>query len=590
MKKILESVKGFKLATLFTIVFVLIEVLFEVALPMLMARIVDVGLKTGATSWSTDFLGITLHANSATGFVLLLGGLMVLMSCCSLLFGVLSGKYAAVSSCGFAKNLRRSLFYRVQDFSFGNIDRFSTPSLITRLTTDIQNIQQTYMMATRMLARAPFMLVMAAIMSLSINTEIALIILLSIPVVAIIFVFFARIAIPRFMVMFKKYDKMNADVQENLIAIRVVKAFVRGGRETTKFKASSDDVRQAMFNAEKLLIVAMPLIMMFMYGAILAVCGFGGMQIISGDMQRGEFISMITYITQILFSLMMISMVLVMIVMSRASITRIAEVLDEEPEIRDDINGAEYIADGSVEFENVGFSYAKKEDNLTLSDVNVSINSGETVGIVGGTGSAKTTLVQLIPRLYDVLQGSVKVGGRDVREYSVKALRNSVAMVLQKNVLFSGTIKENLMWGDGDATDDEIIEAAKRAQAHDFITSFPNGYETVLGQGGVNVSGGQKQRLCIARALLKNPKILILDDSTSAVDTATDAKIRAEFRKNLGDTTVIIIAQRVSSIADADKILVLDDGKVVAQGTHDELLETCDIYGEVYQSQQGDLD
>ncbi|MDR2634915.1 MAG: ABC transporter ATP-binding protein/permease [Clostridiales bacterium] len=590
MKKVLACIKGYRLDTVFTIVFVLLEVLLEVALPMLMAKIVDVGLKDGAVSWSTSFLGINLHADTAMHFILLLGALMIVLSGLSLLFGVLSGKYAAVSSCGFAKNLRLSVFSRVQDFSFGNVDRFSTPSLITRLTTDIQNVQQTYMMSTRLLARAPFMLILASVMTLTINLEVSLIILLSIPVLAAVFIIFARYAIPRFTAMFKKYDKMNADVQENLIAIRVVKAFVRGGRETDKFKASSEDVRQAMYNAEKLLIIAMPLIMMFMYGAILAVCGFGGMKIIGGAMESGEFISMITYITQILFSLMMISMVLVMAVMSKASVTRISEVLKETPEIDENADGAAEVADGAVDFENVSFSYAKKADNLTLSDVNISIKPGEMIGIVGGTGSAKTTLVQLIPRLYDVYGGSVKVGGRDVRDYSVKALRDKVAMVLQKNVLFSGTIKDNLRWGDAEATDAEIEEAARRAQAHDFISSFPDGYETTLGQGGVNLSGGQKQRLCIARALLKKPKILILDDSTSAVDTATDSKIRAELKKNLRGTTVIIIAQRVSSIADADRIFVLDDGKVTAQGTHSELLQTCGIYREVYQSQQGDLD
>lgn len=569
LKKLLPCLGKYKKFAILTPIFVILEVILEISIPFLMSKIIDVGVKNGDVD-----------------FILQTGGLMVLIAVFALLFGAIHGRFSAIASVGFAKELRKKIFDKIQDFSFANIDKFTTPSLVTRLTTDVTNAQMSFMMIIRLLVRAPFMLISATIMAITINPGLSLIFLFAIPILASALFIVASKAFPRFKAMLKKYDNMNASVQENLIAIRVVKAFVREDYENKKFLDSAEAVRLAHFNAEKLLVWAMPIMQLTMYGSITAIFWFGGNLIIGEKMLSGELFGFITYSTQILVSLMMISFVFVQIVLSRASVSRIIEILDEEIDIRDDSNEDPEVKDGSVVFENVSFSYSKNKDNLVLENINFEIKPGETVGIIGGTGSAKTTLVQLIPRLYDVLEGRILVGGRDVRDYKIKTLRDSVAMVLQKNVLFSGTIKDNLKWGNENATDEEIIEACKIAQAYDFIMSFPKGFETELGQGGVNVSGGQKQRLTIARALLKKPKILILDDSTSAVDTATDSKIRQGLKENVSDTTVIIIAQRISSVSDADKIIVLDDGKINAIGTHEELLATNSIYREVYESQQ----
>ena len=496
------------------------------------------------------------------------------------------GHFAAVASSGFAKNIRNKLFDKIQDFSFANVDRFSTASLVTRLTTDVTNTQNAFANIIRGMIRGPLMLICAVIMAVSINAELSLIFLIAVPILGGALAVIAVKAYPRFQRMLDQYDSMNASVQEDLIGIRVVKAFVRGDHESEKFRQAATKLQQAQKKAEKLLIVNMPLMNFVVYACMIAVSWFGGLKIIAGDMLTGQFFSFLSYLMQTLTSLMMISMNFVGLVMARASVHRIIEVLDEPLDITDTGNSDLQVADGSVDFENVSFSYAKNGDNLTLENIDLHIRSGETIGIIGGTGSAKTTLVQLIPRLYDVYSGSLKVGGRDVREYPLENLRNAVAMVLQKNVLFSGTIKENLRWGDENATDEQIEEACRAAQAHDFVESFPDGYDTDLGQGGVNVSGGQKQRLCIARALLKKPKIIILDDSTSAVDTATDGKIRQALREKLSGTTTFIIAQRVTSVQDADRIIVLNDGKIDAVGTHEELLATNEIYREVYESQQ----
>lgn len=567
IKKLMPFVKGYTRQTLLTPVFVIIEVLLEIFIPITMSKLIDIGI-----------------TNRDIAYVCYMGGVMVMLAVLSLISGALSGRFAAVASAGFAKNLRQRLFYAVQDFSFSNMDKFSTASLVTRLTTDVTNTQNTFMMLIRMFIRAPIMLISATIMAFSINAELALIFFVAVPVLGIALYFIATTAYPRFRSMLKSYDRLNAIVQESLMAIRAVKAFVRGNYEDEKFAGIADEVRTKQVRAEKVIIFNMPIMQFTMYGCMIAISWFGGNLIIGGSMTTGELMSFISYVSQILMSLMMISMVFVMFVLSRASIFRILEVLDEKPDIAD--SECTDVSDGSVVFENVSFGYGGKDSTPVLQDINLTISSGETVGIIGTTGSAKTTLVQLIPRLYDVTAGRVLVGGRDVRQYSLHALRNAVSMVLQKNVLFSGTIKENLKWGDEAATDEEIVQACKAAQAHDFVSSFPDGYDTNLGQGGVNLSGGQKQRLCIARALLKKPKIIILDDSTSAVDTATDKKIQQAFEQDLQDTTAIIIAQRISSIESCDKIIVIDDGKINAVGTHEELLAHNEIYREVYESQQ----
>lgn len=569
IKKLVSSVGEYKKPALLAPLTMVGEVIMEVLIPLVMAQMIDNGIQKGKLQYAV-----------------LMGLLMVGMSLLSLCFGMLSAKFAARASMGFAKNLRRRLFRKVQDFSFKNVDSFSTASLVTRLTTDVNNAQQAFMMSIRMAVRAPLMLISATILSIMINPKLSLVFLVAIPILGLSLYFILTNAHPRFRKMLKLYDTMNSKVQENLTGIRVVKAFVREDYENDKFKTAANDVRKAQVMAEKLVILNMPIMQLLMYGTTVAVIWFGGNMVIKGTFLIGQLSSFISYIMQILMSLMMISMIFMMLVISRASLTRICEVLDSESDIVDPKNPVTEVKNGEIEFSNVCFNYNGKEENYILDNINFKINSGETIGIIGATGSAKSTLVQLIPRLYDVTSGEIRVGEVPIKNYQLKTLRDSVAMVLQKNVLFSGTIKDNLKWGNENATDEQIIKACKAACAHDFITEFPNGYDTYLGQGGVNVSGGQKQRLCIARALLKSPKIIILDDSTSAVDTATDSKIRSEFKNNLGGITTIIIAQRISSVQDSDRIIVIDDGKINAIGTHEELLNSNEIYKEVYNSQQ----
>lgn len=569
IKKLAAGIGEYKRPSILAALFVALEVGLEVAIPYLMSFIVDKGIKVGNTD-----------------NVVIFGCIMIASAAMSLFFGVLSARYSAKASAGFAKNLRNRIFGKVQDFSFYNVDKFSTGSLITRLTTDVNFIQFAFMLVIRVAVRAPLMFTVAIIMSFTLNARLALTFVSIIPILTIALVILIKIGFPMFEKMFKKYDDMNNRVQENLTAIRVVKSFVRESHETDEFRKASSAVQKAQLKAEKVIVFGMPLFMLCMYGSLLSVLWFGGRFVTTGGMSEGQLTSFIAYVQQILFSMMMIAMILVNLVISKASAKRIVEVLDEQPDIDD--AGADpdkTVRDGSIEFADVSFSYSKG-DNYVLDGVSFAVNSGETVGILGGTGSAKTSLVQLIPRLYDVQKGEIRVGGEPVKSYTLKNLRDSVAMVLQKNVLFSGTIRDNLKWGDENATDDQITAACKIAEADGFIRSFPDGYDTELGQGGVNVSGGQKQRLCIARALLKKPKIMILDDSTSAVDTATDAKIREGLSKNLSDTTVIIIAQRITSVMDADKIIVMDDGRIDAIGRHKELLEGNKIYREVYESQQ----
>lgn len=569
IRKLFPYIGKYKIYAILAPIAVVVEVFLEVNIPRIMAKIVDIGI-----------------ASRDLNYILKMGALMILMALASLILGALAARFSSIASSGFSKELRKHMFRKIQDYSFSNMDKFPTSSLITRLTTDVTNTKMTFMMMIRMMIRAPIMLILATFMAVSINARLSLVFLVAIPFMGICLYFIATKAYPKFRTMFKKLDRMNAVIQENLIGIRVVKAFVRGEYEEEKFRDIADQVRETQLRAEQIVIWNMPVMQFAMYGCMLAISWFGGNLIIAGNMLEGELMGFISYVTQILMSLMMISMVFVMLVITKASVSRIVEVMEEKPDITEKPGSEEFaVEDGSIIFENVSFGYGGPDGNKVLENINLNIKSGEVVGIIGGTGSAKTTLVQLIPRLYDVIDGRVLVSGKDVRDYSLKTLRNAVAMVLQKNVLFSGTIKENLKWGDEDASDEEIIEACKAAQAHDFIMSFPNAYNTMLGQGGVNVSGGQKQRLCIARALLKKPKIIILDDSTSAVDTVTDAKIREALKKYLAGTTVIIIAQRIASVIDADKIVVMDDGKINAVGTHETLLETNPIYREVYESQ-----
>lgn len=552
------------------------EVIMEVIIPFVMAKIIDVGI-----------------AGKDLAYVTKTGLLMIGLALISLCFGVLGTRFSTVAAQGFAYNLRTRLYNKIQGFSFSNLDKFSTASLVTRLTTDVNMAQNVYRMLIHMCVRSPVMLIAGSIMAARINPQLSLIFVVAIPVLAVSIIALSSLAYPRFRMMMKKFDGLNATIQENLIGIRVVKAYVRGDYEEDKFRKAADGVRQAQRRAENIIIFLMPIMMLVMYMSMIAVMWFGGRQVIFGIMLSGELISFFTYVTQVLSSLMMLGMFFVSIVMVRASNDRIIEVLDEESDIKNPVNPVMEVKDGSIDFDGVSFSYNKKTNNCVLSDVSVSIKSGQVVGIIGGTGSSKSTFVSLIPRLYDAFRGTVKVGGVDVTKYDLTVLRDSVAMVLQKNVLFSGTIKENLKWGNENATDEQIVQACKAADADSFISSFTDGYDTELGQGGVNVSGGQKQRICIARALLKNPKILILDDSTSAVDTATEGRIRSALKELAPETTKIIIAQRISSVKDADVIFVLDDGKVVDRGTHDELLKTSKIYKEVFESQQqgsGDAD
>ena len=569
LKTLLPYMKKYKWSTIFAPLSIIAEVLLEITIPVLMSRIVDNGIP-----------------NKDLAYIVKIGLLMVIMAIAGMCAGALSSRLAAKASMGFASELRSGLFKSVQRFSFSNVDRFSSASLVTRLTTDVTNAQNAFQMCIRMLVRAPVMLVGATIMAFSINSSLVSVFLITIPILAATLFIITKMAHPRFIAMLKKYDGLNSTVQENLISIRVVKSFVRSAYEKDKFKNANDGLMNASLRAEKVVIFNMPIMQLSVYACIIAILWFGGNMIAAGNMETGELISFISYVTQILMSLMTICMVFTNIVISRASLSRIIEVLNEQPDIKDSAKEGIPVNDGSIEFKNVTFSYYSTAEEVNLKNINVKIHSGETIGIIGGTGSAKSTLVQLIPRLYDADEGEVLVGGRNVRDYKLKTLRSSVAMVLQKNVLFSGTIKENLRWGNAQATDEEIEAACKAACAHDFITSFPNGYETELGQGGVNVSGGQKQRLCIARALLCKPKILILDDSTSAVDTATDARIRDALKTALKGATKLIIAQRITSVCEADRIIVMDDGRISDIGTHEELLKRNEIYREVYTSQQ----
>ena len=602
IRRLLKGAKGYEAASIFTLLLVLFETALEVILPMFMSYILNTMqlfangevMKDALTylDWSNGQI-VTIAANSFTlvtenilkNTVLTYGVLMIISAVLSLSAGAVAGRLCAVAGAGFSKNMRSYLFAKIQDFSFSNVDKFSTASLVTRSTTDVNNAQQSFMMLIRTVIRAPAMMIFSFVMAFIRHPDMAWVFLVAVPLLGVVMFALSTKVYPLFRYMLKKYDKMNADVQENLVAIRVVKAFVREDYEEEKYRNSTEEVRKAQLKAEKLLVLMNPLTNCIVYGTIATLLIIGGTDIANGKIESGTLTAMMSYCTQILISVMLICFIAVQMVMSRASIDRIYEVLETEPDIKDG-PGTQTVADGSIKFDHVNFSYSNNKDNLTLEDINLDIASGETVGIVGGTGDGKSSLAQLIPRFYDVLSGSVIVGGEDVRNYSLFNLREGVSMVLQKNVLFSGTIRENLLWGNKDATQEQIEEACKAACAHDFIMSFPDGYETDLGQGGVNVSGGQKQRLCIARALLKKPKIMILDDSTSAVDTATDAQIRAGLKKLDKNMTTIIIAQRISSVEGCDKIVVLDDGKINAVGTHEQLLKTCKIYQEVYHSQQ----
>ena len=549
---------------------ILIEVFMEILMPWIMAKIIDVGIQNGDVRYVTR-----------------MGLLMIAMALVSLTAGVLAGRFAAVAGAGLSKGIRQKLFYKVQEFSFRNIDHFTTASLITRLTTDVNNTQMAFMMMIRTAVRAPMMLICATLMAVYINATLAKIFLVAVPFLGVALYFIGSRAYPRFQIMLTKYDQLNARVQENLSAIHLVKAFVREDHEKEAFRQAADQLRDTQLRAEKILLWNAPIMQLVMYSCMIAVAWFGGNLIIASDMLTGELLSFISYISQILMSLMMISMIFIMLIMSRASARRICEVFDEPLDLTDAaVSNDLQLQDGSIEFRNVSFFYNEEAAAPVLHDINLSIASGQTVGILGGTGSSKTTLVQLIPRLYDASSGEVFVGGRNVQDYKLHTLHENVAVVLQKNILFSGTIKENLRWGNPNASEEELITACQAAQAHDFIMAFPQGYDTDLSQGGGNLSGGQKQRLCIARALLKHPKIIILDDSTSAVDTATDSRIRQSFRRDLADTTTIIIAQRVSSVQDADCIIVMENGTINAIGTHEELLKHNAIYQEVYDSQQ----
>lgn len=575
IKTLAKSIREYKRDSILTPILVSLEVVLEVIIPLLMARLIDYGIDKGDM-----------------GYIWKMGIFLLIAAFLSLFFGAAAGKTAAHASTGLAKNLRKDMYYNVQNFSFSNIDKFSTSSIVTRLTTDVTNVQNAYQMSIRMAMRAPVMLVFALVCAFGVDAQLSMVFVACVPILGIGLYLIMTKVHPIFRRVFKTYDKLNNVVQENVHGIRVVKSFVREDFEREKFGNISKMIYQDFSKAERIIAYNMPLMQFCMYGCMLFFSWFGARAIVAGGgnpqlgLSTGELMSLITYAMQVLMGLMMLSMAFVMITMSKASVERIAEILTEESNLKNKENPLLSVKDGSIEFEDVSFSYSKTANKKCLSHVSIKIASGETIGVIGGTGSSKSTLVQLIPRLYDVTEGGLKVGGKDVRDYDIEVLRDEVAMVLQKNELFSGTIKENLRWGNERATDEEVIHASKLAQADDFVQRFPRGYDTYIEQGGTNVSGGQKQRLCIARALLKKPKILILDDSTSAVDTKTDAMIRKAFRDEIPETTKIIIAQRVSSVQDADKIIVMDDGRVNGFGTHKELIETNEIYREVYETQQ----
>ncbi len=570
IKTLAKNIKGFVKESVLTPLFMILEVVAEMLIPMIMSSMIDDGINKG-----------NMQHIITTG---------LLMGACALigLFGgVMGGIYGAKASAGFARNLRMAMFENIQSYSFANIDKFSTAGLVTRLTTDVTNIQNAYQMILRMCFRAPFSLIIAMTMTFVINAKLACIYLIAIVFLAIVLGFLLKFTYKYFSQVFEKYDELNASIQENVSAIRVVKAFVREDHEVNKFNRAANNLYKLFVKAENAMVSVSPLMMLTVYACIIAISWFGANMIVGSELTTGELTSMLTYCMNILMSLLMVAMVFVMITMSLASARRISEVLNEESTLKNPENPDYNVENGSIDFENVSFSYNTTSEKPILNNINVSINSGETIGIIGGTGSSKTSLVNLIGRLYDVTDGVVKVGGKDVRSYDLETLRNEVSVVLQSNVLFSGTILDNLRWGNENATEEECINACKLACADDFIQSFPDKYNTYIEQGGTNVSGGQKQRLCIARALLKKPKILILDDSTSAVDTATDARIRKAFRDEIPDTTKIIISQRISSVQNADKIIVMDDGEISAIGTHDELINSSPIYSEIYSAQTG---
>lgn len=571
IKKLAKSIREYKKESILTPIFVSLEVVMEVIIPLLMANLIDKGMYAGDMN---EVLKIGLE---------LVGAAML-----SLIFGVLSGSVAAKASAGFAKNLRKDLYYKVQDFSFSNIDKFSTASIITRLTTDVTYVQMAFQMIIRIAVRTPLMLVFSLIMAFGINKELSLIFLILIPIVGVALVLISTKVYPIFDRVFKKYDDLNEIVEENVSSIRVVKSYVLEEKEKEKFEKTSNEIYKDFTKAEKIMALNSPVMQFAIYSALILISWFGAKIIVNSHMTAlttGELTSLLTYSIQILSSLMMLTMILVMCTMSKASAQRIVEILNEEPDLKNKKNPIQEVKNGDIEFQNVGFSYVGKKNKEVLKNINLKIKSGETVGIIGGTGDGKSSLINLIPRLYDVSEGKVLVGGVNVKDYDLKSLRDQVANVLQKNVLFSGTIKENIRWGDENASDEEVERVCKLAQADEFIQGFDKKYDTYIEQGGTNVSGGQKQRLCIARALLKKPKILILDDSTSAVDTKTDSLIRKAFREEIPNTTKIIIAQRISSVQDADKIVVMDNGKIDAIGTHEELLKSNKIYKEVYESQ-----
>lgn len=567
LKTLLAQVKEYKRPSILTPVFAVLEVFMEVMIPFLMAAIIDEGIGKGNVNYAIK-----------------MGLIMLLMAMLSLTFGVLAGRFAAQASSGFARNLRKGMFENIQTFAFSNIDKYSTAGLVTRMTTDVTNLQNAYQMVLRMCARAPVTLICALGMTIMINAKLASVFLVAIVILGTALALIVSQSFPIFTQVFKKYDNLNASVQENVNAIRVVKSYVRENHEISKLQKACTELALLSIKAEKIICMNMPVMQLTVYGCMLSISWFGAQFVVSDTMTTGELMSMFNYVMNILMSLMMLSMIFVMLTMSKASMDRIAEILNEKTDIVNPDHAVTEVPDGSITFNHVSFSYRKDSQNV-LEDIDLTIRSGETIGIIGGTGGSKSTFVQMLPRLYDVKEGSVCIGGVDVREYDLDTLRNEVSMVLQKNVLFSGTIKDNLRWGNAQASDEEIERVCRLAQADEFVQTFPDKYDTWIEQGGTNVSGGQKQRLCIARALLKKPKILILDDSTSAVDTKTDAMIRKAFREEIPDTTKLIIAQRISSVQDADRIIVLEEGRVNGIGTHEELLASNAIYREVYESQ-----